>query len=104
MFVLAVDPLMRAESGNVFDGNAPVTVSHGSLLSRRFHHENIILLRVAFQIVHFSAAVCCSQLLPDVFQPLPSDHPSVIPKFAVSFLSPFLLLFHLLHNRTCRMT
>ena len=36
----------------MFDGNASVTVSHGFLLSRRFHHENIILLRVTFQIVH----------------------------------------------------
>ena len=43
-----------AEFGNVFDGDAPITVSHGFLSSRRYHHENNILLRITFQIVHSS--------------------------------------------------
>ena len=81
------------EFGNMFDRNTPVTVSHGFLLSRRFHHENIILLRVTFQIVHS----CCPLLLPTFAWSVPTftvwpplfDCPTfaVILTFAVSVLS-----------------
>ena len=92
MIVLVdVCPLMRLRLATCLTGNAPVTVSHGFLLSRHFHHENIILLRVTFQIV-----ISCWPLLllPEVFPtftfwPFLSDCPTfaVIPTFAVSLLS-----------------
>ena len=95
-----------AEFGNVFDGNAPLTVSHGFLLSRRFHHENIMLFRVTFQIVRS----CWPLLLRTfawrvptfTFRPSLSDSPTftVIATFAVSLLSLSFSFFHLLHNRT----
>ena len=38
----------------MFDGSAPVTVSHGFLLSRRFHHENIDCFESRVLTLHIS--------------------------------------------------
>ena len=60
MFVLVdVCLLMLLSLATCLPGT-PVIVAHGFILSRHFHHENIVLLRVTFQFVHS----CWPLLLP----------------------------------------
>ena len=93
MFVLVdVDALMRLSLETCLTGthqSPSLTVSPESTFPSREHHTASCHVPNCSVLL---AVVCCSQPLPDVFQPLPSNHPFPIVQPILSF-QPVLSLF-----------
>ena len=92
MFVLVdVDPLMRLSLATCLTG------THQSLSLTVFSRVGVSITRTSYCFesrskLFIPAGLCCSQPLPDVFQPSPSDRPFPTVQPLLSFqplLSPF---------------